>query len=1474
MAKVLKGTNSNANYSLKENFVTKTNEYSYTSAGSLYAWYQFAKDVSSSGDLDDLSGNDRDLTARDSDKRPAAPTTDSPTTGYPTAPNGFPAQSAVFNADLLEHADDGENFTFGDGTDDSPFSISVWVKVSDNAAHQIAAKYKNSAAGIAYQREWVLSISASTIKPRFLIQDESNNNTQWRDGTNAVQANVWTHIVATYDGRGGSGDANDVQAGPGIKIYKNGVDDTNDDSGSDTIYVAMENTLAPFTIGNSDDEPGAKDFDGSLASVALWSKVLSADEVKALYHSRTEGMGKKTSSGIISSPARIQLRDIDRRENQYPRNARTTGHHLGNEGLTNLPFNDTNTIPFLSPFATAVITFQNDPVIGDFIDLTGSLGTVSKRFVYTDFDESPNPHLEDATVGHVMQTVGIPKIDSLGAIVDSPAKAASEFVRFVSSDSLLEMEAFYKPKVVERLDTDGTVLTFPKVKHEVLLRHRRPCTGSFEGHQNTIRVGNAVISPTPTTLRATQFVQGLTGEVHYPDLVQTSDSLTHLAIASPNTRPTLSTTASLMPGITDQRYVPSSSYTIDPFDESRVSIDTNNTFYDTGTSKTILEGFESPLKSKTQIVISLSSSNGMGTRIYQSTGSNHRTGFLVGPQGTIHPEITSLTGSGMAYFSPSKSSWEMLNPISPDPFANPTFAADKKATMGFSVPSTSASFDSGDEARNRHLARLSRGYNTPISNHGFPVAAQYNATSSQCLDMSNYIKTPFLLEKIRVEIEGVFGMMTGSRSDPSCAQSPNPALNMSSSLPMTKVFFILNQTSNGDDPHISASFTVSGKVEDPIGTLNVFADDTQTIHGARELITWAKIGFAGDRHYLFNNTDGVVESAEKIIRDDYESFNKITSLHFEGPHDKPNGYLGFGFSGSIGFNLFPKLGLSNAGCSFSSYRGTTTATYPQAGQRVMSNPLGGADLQGNASGRQIASSLDSVDNEISSSAEVHPAFDPINTKTSFYRVSPYLLKPTDKLIFGWQNIMPFPVDASCMIEQDIADKNVDRIKNVKITMFGSMVRAGKEYHDTLNQNITSNEVHEVILGAPVVDQFDVEPVLSLSGSTFDSLFHGTMKNDGFGTGSVRGRRASIARGQAGSTGSLSRNIGFFNEEYKIKDSLTPPISFLLNIPLFFTGTGNFSAFGEPADPNTVNGLNVKLQHPSIVRNEGSTAISALVLSNNPLSSSFKLLMATGLHNIKTYNSNLVRSPASNYLEVDGGGVATVADHLAFDTTYNPTGLAADTSATYQIFSGTVGYAKGVSSEFSSTTATPAATVAPKLLDSPEIKFAISSLFYAAPLQLPGRLSWPVRRITGATGAPGLVPAIRGFKHGFFSTTPKSPVVRFKRDHYGYFRDMVEQAPETAVVGLVDLDQAANLELVGTDVDGPVHVIFTSREGTQNIDPSDTNTQNLSAFCTSSVPYTDGLSLERDINNNPPPDMTDVTSIEEAVAAIIDGSASS
>jgi len=114
---------------------------------------------------------------------------------------------------------DADVFSFGDSTNDSPFSVSAWVNMDDATSFMIANKGIYNTDG-----EWSLYIDSSD-KFRLILRDESVASCQIGRKYDTVLTSyedTWIHLVATYDGSGG------VDAEDGINIYLNGVavDDT------------------------------------------------------------------------------------------------------------------------------------------------------------------------------------------------------------------------------------------------------------------------------------------------------------------------------------------------------------------------------------------------------------------------------------------------------------------------------------------------------------------------------------------------------------------------------------------------------------------------------------------------------------------------------------------------------------------------------------------------------------------------------------------------------------------------------------------------------------------------------------------------------------------------------------------------------------------------------------------------------------------------------------------------------------------------------------------------------------------------------------------------------------------------------------------------------------------------------------------------------------------------------------------------
>jgi len=177
--------------------------------------------------------------------------------------------------DYVEVADD-DSLSFGNGTDDFPFSVSVWVNPNELTTDGVIfAKYQSP-----YEYNLFLD---SNEKPYIILRDDSaavNTQVYW---ATSFSIGTWTHLVYTYDGTGGA------TAGNGIRIYINGINKTTVVS-NNAGYVAMENTANSMLIG-ARSVSGLYDFNGTLDEVKIWNISLNASQILDLY--RNESIGIK-----------------------------------------------------------------------------------------------------------------------------------------------------------------------------------------------------------------------------------------------------------------------------------------------------------------------------------------------------------------------------------------------------------------------------------------------------------------------------------------------------------------------------------------------------------------------------------------------------------------------------------------------------------------------------------------------------------------------------------------------------------------------------------------------------------------------------------------------------------------------------------------------------------------------------------------------------------------------------------------------------------------------------------------------------------------------------------------------------------------------------------------------------------------------------------------------------------------------------
>ena len=186
-------------------------------------------------------------------------------TGTAAAPSFTNTKSiALDGVDDFVNVADNSNLSFGNGSSDSPFSISTWVKMDDATKFRAIAKY--GASNIEY-----LFATGGDDKIVFNLYDNSASARIGRkyDTTLTSYEGQWIHLVATYNGNSSTS---------GLKIYLNGsrVDDTNSTLGT---YVAMENTTQPLYIGKLTTTYA----NGNVDETAVFNTELSQSDVTSIY---------------------------------------------------------------------------------------------------------------------------------------------------------------------------------------------------------------------------------------------------------------------------------------------------------------------------------------------------------------------------------------------------------------------------------------------------------------------------------------------------------------------------------------------------------------------------------------------------------------------------------------------------------------------------------------------------------------------------------------------------------------------------------------------------------------------------------------------------------------------------------------------------------------------------------------------------------------------------------------------------------------------------------------------------------------------------------------------------------------------------------------------------------------------------------------------------------------------------------------
>ncbi len=183
---------------------------------------------------------------------------------------------------------DSNDFTFGDGSSDSPFSVALWINLDDATDGVIIGKGPQSTTG-----EWTLHM-AGTDFLSWRLRDTSAGGVEAFLNTDFAFTQYqgqWIQVVATYDGRGGA------TAAQGLKLYVNGTEATDVTRTDNASYVSMENNAVALHVGYN----GTNNFlEGSLDDVRIYDRALGSDEVEALYNQYYETYAYNALGNITS----------------------------------------------------------------------------------------------------------------------------------------------------------------------------------------------------------------------------------------------------------------------------------------------------------------------------------------------------------------------------------------------------------------------------------------------------------------------------------------------------------------------------------------------------------------------------------------------------------------------------------------------------------------------------------------------------------------------------------------------------------------------------------------------------------------------------------------------------------------------------------------------------------------------------------------------------------------------------------------------------------------------------------------------------------------------------------------------------------------------------------------------------------------------------------------------------------------------
>ena len=402
----------------------------------------------------------------------------------------------------------------------------------------------------------------------------------------------------------------------------------------------------------------------------------------------------------------------------------------------------------------------------------------------------------------------------------------------------------------------------------------------------------------------------------------------------------------------------------------------------------------------------------------------------------------------------------------------------------------------------------------PVKSQGFPTLKDYGPGYDNAIKMSDYITKPFILEKVVLEFDSKFEFAKTGQSNENAVSAhkinynyykidtdpeepDRPSLKQSSNNYIIIPSFTLMKVNKNV---IKSFYThlkfISG---DAPGEINYYNFETNSYHRDQienEIITYGQV-------CLYASGSGRT-NVEKLLNSGLSRDLNINILEMNGQSSSSisNGLNAFTSSLKIEtpVRTLPVVSPNQRVYMRDIYphggptQNRTFSHFPssQTGGRSVNNlknitiekpDISDKNVSISTSNKGLINNQQSTDKKNKVNYKIPSIFnaqDPIDAESSGYLatdesklISPYILNPSDRLTLTFHYPIPQSGYATLPGSTDTLFNKMTIGKNIKIHLFGSQVQDKKEFHETMNQALTTAEIGEVIGSESITDQFNV-----------------------------------------------------------------------------------------------------------------------------------------------------------------------------------------------------------------------------------------------------------------------------------------------------------------------------------------------------------------------------------------------------------------